>query len=148
MIANQDLRQNVMLKLQGCFELLSVLFSRGFEYLYKAVFDYDPILNNGFLRELLSVITDESLHIVYVDIRNTKVQKHVILDPKEPSIDSRLESFSVDHLMLHDCQVEGSYFISIDSGDWVVFYDAESDVGVILSDKNEVMTTLFEYIVQ
>lgn len=148
MIDNKILLQNVLRKLQGCFALLSNLFSRSPTFLYKAAFDYDPILSEGFIGEILPVISGENLHIVYLDIRNKKIQKHLTLDLRESSTNKRLQKLSVDHSMLHDCQVEGSYFLSIDSCEWVVFYDAESDFGVILSDNCEVMAVLSEYIVK
>lgn len=149
---NQNVVEIITQKFWRCSELLvSIIsaFGNAEKWSHEAWFDYDPISNAGFIETLLAAIEDKSLRIVYVNIDRVDIQKEFFLEMSELNgSEELLEKFRMDHALLHDCSVEGSCYLAGESGNWVVFYNAELDAGVIFSNNNTTMIAMSDYVIQ
>lgn len=134
-------------KANTCFGLLEIFLKHSMVYKYIAGFDYDAISHQFFLDRLLQFVDDKSIHVVYVDLTNVSVQKSIFFNKARLLSSYEMSKLQHDHAILHDCKVEGSYFLHGDSAAWILFYDAQSGFGCLLSDESMVINYLSEYVV-
>lgn len=140
--------QSVYQKLEMCFSLQKNVSSHLLEYENQARFDFDAICNSDFIEKLFQFVSDVSIYIVYVDITDVLIQKQVAFDKSELLSTSVLSEIRKNHAILYDCKIEGSYFLCGDSDSWLVFYDAQSDLGLLFSDDSQIVGGMSEYVMQ
>ena len=149
---NNSLFNLIYKKFDKCFKLLGKYvstFVNFIEWKYQGSFDYDPINSDGFIEALCSLVGDTSLHIIYTNIDSCVVQKSIQFRISDVLSDkgNKLQNLRDNHALLYDCTIEGSYYLFGNLGEWIVFYDASSDFGVILSQENKLMISMSEYLI-
>lgn len=116
---------------------------------FRAALDYDPITHATFLMELLLHTKDRNIRICYLDASATSINRVEEIDRADiENGTERFKSFRARHVRLFDCTVEGSYFMKGDMADWLVFYDAATDMGVFQTASAQILDAMGEYVVQ
>jgi hypothetical protein len=139
---------NEILILNSKIEKCSSLFLSLIKTLrLKAFFDYDMIVCHEFIEVLLKNSLDCIVDINYINIDLCKIVKTISLESKFLLEDpDQLKEFRRKHISLYNCSIEGSYFLSDDKNYWFIFYDAQTDLGVFMTNSESLMLSMSDYL--
>jgi len=113
----------------------------------KKFFDYDLFGCHGFLEDFFDAIFDSVIEVNYLNIDICKIVKKIDIDIcfLKRNYDELLK-IRTDHMSLYGCSIEGSYYLSGNTNSWFIFYDAQSDTGVLMTDSENTLTVMADYL--
>lgn len=117
------------------------------EFAFKGLFDFELVGHLKFLSDVLNLSNCGEFLIQYIDFNNEGISK-VLSVPfkKDQEMEASIYEFRVDHSGLHNCEVEGSYVLTVEGGRWTAFYDGAIDMTFFLSNdisQKEFLADLF-----
>jgi hypothetical protein len=116
-------------------------------FFIKKYFDYDLFGCHKFLEVFFETLSDRIIEVNYLNIDFCRVVKKISLDIdlllKNPNA---LLKVKTDHMSLHGGSVEGSYYLSGDKASWFIFYDAQCDTGVLMTNSEVIVASMADYL--
>jgi hypothetical protein len=113
----------------------------------KKYFDYDLFGCHGFLDDFFDATSDNLIIVNYLNMDICEIVKNIYIDTQSIQRNqNELLKIRTEHMSLYGCSIEGSYYLSGDTNSWFIFYDAQSDTGILMTDSEKIVANMADYL--